>query len=124
MQKVLILSGLFFYYFCSLVTANDVDMASLLFLDISFGEIFIIIAVIFIIFGPQKIPEFARKAGRGIREIKKASSDIRREINQEINTYKTDLDLERIVKESEETSKNESETATPGKDEEKPPKTE
>lgn len=76
-------------------------MASLLFLDISFGEIFIIIVVIFIIFGPQKIPEFARKAGKGIREIKKASADIRREINQEVNNYKTDIDLERIVKESE-----------------------
>lgn len=76
-------------------------MATLLFLDISFGEIFIIIVVIFIVFGPQKIPEFARKAGKGIREIKKASTDIRKEINKEINTYKTDMDLERIVKESE-----------------------
>ena len=74
---------------------------ALLFLDISFGEIFIIVAVIFIVFGPQKIPEIARKVGKGMREIKKASSDIKREINQEVNTYKTDLDLERIVNESD-----------------------
>ncbi len=76
-------------------------LPSLLFLDISFGEIFIIVAVIFIIFGPQKIPEIARKVGKGMREIKKASSEIKREINQEVSTYKTDLDLERMVKESD-----------------------
>ena len=74
---------------------------ALLFLDISFGEIFIIVAVIFIIFGPQKIPEIARKVGKGMREIKKASSEIKREIHQEANNYKTDLDLERIVNESD-----------------------
>jgi sec-independent protein translocase protein TatA len=77
----------------------------LLFLDISFGEIFIIIAVIFIIFGPQKIPEIARKFGKGIREVKKASSDIQREINKEVNQYKTDLDLERIANENDQPEK-------------------
>ena len=78
-------------------------METLLFLDISFGEIFIIIVVIFIVFGPQKIPEFARKFGKGMREIKKASTEIRREINREVDQYKTDLDMERIVTESEST---------------------
>ncbi len=73
----------------------------LLFLDISFGEIFIIVAVIFIIFGPQKIPEIARKVGKGMREVKKASSEIKREINKEVDQYKTDLDMERIVNESD-----------------------
>ena len=68
-----------------------------MFLDISFGEIFIIVAAIFIIFGPQKIPEFARKFGKGMREIRKASTEIRREINQEVNQYKTDLDLEKMA---------------------------
>ena len=80
-------------------------MPTLLFLDISFGEIFIIIAVIFVVFGPQKIPEFARKAGKGIRDIKKASADIRKEINQEVNNYKSEVDLDRIVKDSEEKDK-------------------
>ncbi len=75
-------------------------MATLLFLDISFGEIIVIVAVIFIIFGPQKIPEIARKFGKGLREIKKASSEITREINKETNRYRTDLDMERMVRES------------------------
>jgi len=74
---------------------------SLLFLDISFGEIFIIMAVIFIVFGPQRIPEIARKVGKGLREVRKASTEIKREINQEVSQYKTDLDMERIVNESD-----------------------
>lgn len=76
-------------------------MPALLFLDISFGEIFIVITVIFIIFGPQKIPELARKFGKGMREIKKASSEIQREINREVSNFKTDVDMERIVNESD-----------------------
>lgn len=80
-------------------------MSGLLFLDISFGEIFIIVAVIFIIFGPQKIPEFARKFGKGMREIRKASNDIKREINMGVNQYKTDLDLDRMAREAEEANK-------------------
>jgi sec-independent protein translocase protein TatA len=76
-------------------------MPALLFLDISFGEIFIVITVIFIIFGPQKIPELARKFGKGMREIKKASSEIQREINREVSNFKTDVDMERMVNESD-----------------------
>ncbi len=86
----------------------------ILFLDISFGEIFIIITVIFIIFGPQKIPEIARKVGKGVRQVKKASTEIQREINTEVSKYKTDLDMERMVNESdppkEKTEKEEPET--------------
>jgi sec-independent protein translocase protein TatA len=84
-------------------------MPVLLFLDISFGEIFIVVAVIFIIFGPQRIPEFARKFGKGMREIKKASSEIKREINKEVNQFKTDVDLERIVNEDHPPTKKKSE---------------
>lgn len=80
-------------------------MAHILFLDISFGEVFIIVAAIFIIFGPQKIPEFARKFGKGMREIRKASNDIRREINMEVNQVKTDIDLDRMAREAEEANK-------------------
>ena len=54
-----------------------------LFFNISGGEIFIILLVVFIIFGPDKIPEIARWLGKGVGEIKKATSEIREEINRE-----------------------------------------
>ncbi len=53
------------------------------FFNISGGEIFIIILVVFIIFGPDKIPEMARWVGKGIGEIKKATSEIKEEIDRE-----------------------------------------
>lgn len=53
------------------------------FFNISGGEIFIIILVVFIIFGPDKIPEMARWVGKGIGEIKKATSEIKDEIDKE-----------------------------------------
>ena len=96
-------------------------MATLLFFDISFGEIFIVIIVIFIIFGPERIPEFARKFGKGMRQIKKASTDIQREINKEVRQYKTDLDMEKMVTESESPEKTEkiNETTPPVKENKK-----
>lgn len=53
-----------------------------LFLDISGGEILVILVVVFLIFGPSKLPEVSRKIGRAMNDLKRASSDIRREIQQ------------------------------------------
>jgi TatA/E family protein of Tat protein translocase len=54
-----------------------------LFFNISGGEIFIILLIVFIVFGPAKIPEVARSLGRMMNEVKKASSDISREFRKE-----------------------------------------
>ncbi len=56
---------------------------TLLFFNISGGEIFIIVLIVFIIFGPDKIPEIARWVGKGVNEIKKATSEIKDEIDRE-----------------------------------------
>ena len=56
---------------------------SLLFFDFGSGEIFLIVLVIFLVFGPDKIPEMARTFGKFINEIKRASEDIKNEINKE-----------------------------------------
>jgi sec-independent protein translocase protein TatA len=48
------------------------------------GEIAVILAIILIFFGPKKIPEIARSFGRGIREFKKASEEIRSELEESI----------------------------------------
>ncbi|HVA65768.1 MAG TPA: twin-arginine translocase TatA/TatE family subunit [Elusimicrobiota bacterium] len=39
--------------------------------DISFGEIIVILVVGLILFGPNKIPEFARQCGRAVNMFKK-----------------------------------------------------
>jgi len=66
----------------------------LLFFDISTGEIFIILIIGFLIFGPKKIPEIARKVGKGMGEIKRATNDIKKEIHEEMNKIETSVKLE------------------------------
>jgi TatA/E family protein of Tat protein translocase len=43
---------------------------------IGIQEIVLILAILLIVFGPQKLPELARELGRAIQEFKKASRGI------------------------------------------------
>jgi sec-independent protein translocase protein TatA len=45
-------------------------------------EIFLILAVVLILFGAKKLPELAKGLGQGIKEFKKASSEVTTEINR------------------------------------------
>ena len=60
-------------------------------LFISGGEIFIILLAILIFFGADKIPEFARMMGKGVREFKKATDDIKREFNENTSGVMDDI---------------------------------
>lgn len=44
------------------------------------GEVVLIVVAILLLFGADKIPEFARTWGKGMREFRKAAEDIRREL--------------------------------------------
>lgn len=85
---------------------------TLLFFDFGSGEILLILLVVFLVFGPEKIPELARGLGKLINDVKRATEDIKTEINKEadrkerekkLEEYKKNLDLDG-VKEEEETS--------------------
>lgn len=64
-------------------------MNTLLF--ISGGEIFIIMIVVLLLFGANKIPEIARGLGKGMREFKKATDDIKKEINDSSSNMVDDI---------------------------------
>ena len=64
----------------------------LLFLDVSGGELLIIMLVVFLVFGPEKMPEMARKAGRLMNQMKKASSDLTREFKKETSVIQNEID--------------------------------
>ncbi len=51
--------------------------------DISFGELFIIIALIVIFFGPDKLPSIARDLGQGVRKMRGAVDELKTEIFKE-----------------------------------------
>jgi len=63
----------------------------LLFLDVSGGELLIIMLVVFLVFGPEKMPEMARKAGRLMNQMKKASSDLTREFKKETSVLQNEI---------------------------------
>ncbi len=50
----------------------------------SFGGIewLVIVLIVLLMFGAKKIPELARGLGQGLTEFRKASSDIRKEIER------------------------------------------
>ena len=48
-------------------------------------EIFVIIVVILLLFGADKLPEFARTFGKGMRDFRKATDEIKKEIESNTN---------------------------------------
>ncbi|MGH1386270.1 Sec-independent protein translocase subunit TatA/TatB [Kordia sp.] len=51
-------------------------------LFISGGEIFVIMLIVVMVFGADKIPEIARGLGKGMRQLKDATNEIKHEIQQ------------------------------------------
>ena len=59
---------------------------------LGYGELLIVLFVILLLFGAKKIPELARGLGKGIREFKDASTEIKKEIEQEANKKPNQLE--------------------------------
>lgn len=57
-------------------------LAALLFLNLGTSEIMLILFVVLLLFGANKIPELARGLGKGMREFKDATNGIQREIQE------------------------------------------
>lgn len=54
------------------------------------GEMLIIALFILVFFGAKKIPEIARGMGKGIREFKDATKDVKKEINESSSSSSDD----------------------------------
>ena len=52
--------------------------------DLGTGEIMIILLVVLLLFGAKRIPELARGMGKGIREFKDATREIKTEVEKSI----------------------------------------
>ena len=71
--------------------------------DVGPLELLVIIVVAVFVFGPDKLPDFARQAGRLVRQIKTfsqaARDDIRAELGPEFAEFElTDLDPRKAVR--------------------------
>lgn len=63
------------------------------FLFIGGPEIFVIMVFVVVVFGADKIPEIARGLGKGIRQVKDATNDIKREINDSAQKQGIDTEI-------------------------------
>ncbi len=52
--------------------------------DIGFWELVVIAVIALVVFGPEKLPQFARRAGYWIGRIRRQVNDVRSEIEREI----------------------------------------
>lgn len=57
-------------------------MLSTIILFISGGEIFFIMFIVVMVFGADKIPGIAKGLGKGMRQLKDATEDIKKEIQK------------------------------------------
>ena len=69
------------------------------FLFISGPEIFIIILIVVMLFGADKIPEIARGLGKTMRQVKDATNDIKKEIKDSADKQGIDTEFIRDIKE-------------------------
>jgi sec-independent protein translocase protein TatA len=67
------------------------------FLFISGAEIGFIIFIVLMVFGADKVPEIARGLGKGMRQIKNATNDIKQEITKSAKEQGVDIDITQDV---------------------------
>ena len=78
---------------------------NLLFLGLSAGSIFVIVIAILLLFGSKELPNIARTLGKGIREIKNATTEIQNEVAKgaktdslkDLKKIKDDLDITKNI---------------------------
>ncbi|HEV8118253.1 MAG TPA: twin-arginine translocase TatA/TatE family subunit [Thermoanaerobaculia bacterium] len=58
--------------------------------SIGMPELILIFIVALIVFGPKKLPEIGKSIGKGLAEFKRASDDLKRTIESEIEQGKTE----------------------------------
>jgi len=89
-------------YFGSLNILSLYGKSEKMFLFIGGSEIFIIIVIVVMLFGADRIPEIARGLGKGMQQLKNATNEVKKEIlesgiEEEIETNVTG-DIKKEIK--------------------------
>ena len=66
-------------------------------LFISGPEIMVIMLIVVMVFGADKIPEIARGLGKGMRQVKDATNDIKKEIKDSSEKHSMDTDIAKDI---------------------------
>jgi sec-independent protein translocase protein TatA len=60
-------------------------------MELSGSHILLVLVVALVLFGSKSIPDAARMLGKGVREFRKATSDIQKEIDSYTSDIKKDV---------------------------------
>ena len=83
--------------------------------SIGMPELILIFIVALLVFGPKKLPEIGKSLGKGLAEFKRASEDLKKTIEQEIEEGKNEISsVKREVAAATGTIAQGSEPPTPG----------
>jgi sec-independent protein translocase protein TatB len=52
---------------------------------LSFGEILIIAVIALLLLGPERLPEAAKTLGKGLRDLRRATDDLKDQVEREIS---------------------------------------
>jgi sec-independent protein translocase protein TatA len=63
-------------------------------------EIIVIFVLALIIFGPRKLPEIGKSLGKGLQEFKKASNDLKRTWEEEVQLEKEKETMSTLLKDT------------------------
>jgi sec-independent protein translocase protein TatA len=61
------------------------------FIGIGFGELLLILIIVFLVFGPGKMIEISRSLGKTVRAFKKAAGDLTSQVSKELEEQKKEL---------------------------------
>lgn len=64
-----------------------------MFLFISGAEIFVILVIVVMLFGADKIPDLARGLGKGMQQLKSATNEVKKEITESAKKQGIDANL-------------------------------
>jgi len=68
-----------------------------MYLFISGGEIFVILVIVVMLFGADKIPELARGLGKGMQQLKNATNEVKKEITNTAKNQGIDTDFTKEI---------------------------
>ncbi len=68
-----------------------------MFLFISGAEIFIILVIVVMLFGADKLPEIARGLGKGMQQLKNATNEVKKEITDSAKKQGIDTEFTRDI---------------------------
>lgn len=60
--------------------------------NLGMPELMMIMLLALLLFGPKKLPEIGKQVGKALGEFKRASNDLKRSIEDEMNKVKEGLD--------------------------------